>query len=77
MFNGIIVWVYITGFKIIRKNNTKDSLMIALLVGMTGFLITNATNPYFGSFDFMRTIFLPIAHINLKLQKNKKIGNNN
>jgi len=26
---GIIAWVYITGFKIIRKNNTKDSLMIA------------------------------------------------
>jgi len=72
IYIGIIAWIYITGFKIIRKNNTKDSLMIALLVGMTGFLIANATNPYFGSFDFMWTIFLPIAYINLKLQKKYK-----
>lgn len=48
--------------------------MIVLLVGMTGFLIANVTNPYFGSFDFMWTIFLPIAYINLKLQKNKKLA---
>jgi hypothetical protein len=71
IFIGCIAWIYITGFKIIKRNNTKDSLMISLLVGMTGFLIANATNPYFGTFDLKWFIFLPIAYINLKLQKNK------
>jgi hypothetical protein len=71
IYIGCIAWIYITGFKIVKRNNIKDSLIISLLVGMTGFLIANATNPYFGSFDFMWVIFLPIAYINLKLQKIK------
>jgi len=71
IFIGYTAWIYIMGFKIIKRNNTKDSLMISLLVGMTGFLIANATNPYFGTFDLKWFIFLPIAYINLKLQKNK------
>lgn len=60
-----ILWIYVMGVKILRDPHVKGSVVISLLVGMTTFLIANATNPYFHSYDFMWVVFLPVAYINL------------
>jgi len=70
IYFGCIIWIYIVGFKLSMRDKTKDPTMISLLVGMSGLLIANAVNPYNSSYDLMWFIFLPIAYINLKLQKN-------
>lgn len=41
--------------------------MLAVLTGVSGLLIANATNPYLAKFDFMWVLFLPLAIINRHL----------
>jgi len=62
-----IIWIYWMGFRIMRAGGPLSALMLACLVGMSSFLIANATNPYFGSFETYWTIFFPLAVINLWL----------
>jgi O-antigen ligase len=62
-----IAWIYWMAAKIIRRGGVWAQMMLPLLVGMTSFLIANATNPYLAKFDGLWTIFLPIAVINLWL----------
>ena len=67
MYASGILWIYWMGAKIIRRGGAWAQMMLPLLVGMTSFLIANATNPYLAKFDGLWTIFLPIAVINLWL----------
>jgi hypothetical protein len=64
IYVGCIGWVYRAGLKMAGQHPAERPIMLSLLVGMTSFLIANATNPYFGSYDFMWTLFLPVAYIN-------------
>lgn len=59
-----ILWIYWTGIKIIRQGGSDGRFMLAALVGMTGLLIANGTNPYLARFDGIWPIFLPLAFIN-------------
>jgi len=59
-----IVWIYWTGIKIIRYGGASGQFMLTALVGMTGLLIANGTNPYLARFDGIWAIFLPLAFIN-------------
>ena len=62
-----VAWIYWMGAKIVRRGGLWAQMMLPLLVGMTCFLIANATNPYLAKFDGLWTIFLPLAAINLWL----------
>lgn len=62
-----IVWIYRMGLRIVSAGGSLANSMLPLLVGMTGFLIANATNPYLAKFDGLWTIFLPVAAVNLWL----------
>lgn len=62
-----IAWIYWMGARIIRRGGVWAQMILPLLVGMTSFLIANATNPYLAKFDGLWTIFLPVAVINLWL----------
>lgn len=62
-------WVYRNGLRLIRQGGDCGSEMIALLTGLTCFLLANASNPYLQAYGNLWTIFLPVAVINLmKLQ---------
>jgi len=63
-YSSGIVWIYGMAIRIIRKGGNMGLYMMPLIVGMTCFLIANATNSYLAKFDFMWTIFFPIAVIN-------------
>lgn len=59
-----ILWIYFMAARIIRSDHWMALYIYPTVVGMTTFLIANATNPYLAKFDFMWVIFLPIAMIN-------------
>ncbi|MBZ5570405.1 MAG: O-antigen ligase family protein [Acidobacteriia bacterium] len=59
-----IVWIYRTGTRVIKEGAMLGRMILPVLVGMTCFLIANATNPYLGKFDGLWAIFLPLAMIN-------------
>ena len=59
----------IWGVKIIGEGGHLAELMIPMLVGLSGLLIADATNPYLEKFDEMWTLFLPLAVINRRLSQ--------
>lgn len=63
-YSSAVVWIYAEGVGVIRDGGPRASYMLAVLVGLTCFLVGNATNPYLEKYDLMWVIFLPIALIN-------------
>ena len=68
IFIGLFFWVFLKILILIRKKKGKKEQGIPLLVGSICFFISTWSNPYFGSFDFMWSLFLPIAYINTYLR---------
>jgi O-antigen ligase len=59
-----VVWIYWIGIRIIRQGGVHAELMLPTLVGLSGYLIANTTNPYLVRFDGLWAIFLPVLIIN-------------
>jgi len=66
-YSAGVAWIYWKGIGIIKDGGMLGQNMLALLVGMTCYLIVNATNPYLSRFDGIWAIFLPLAFINYSL----------
>jgi hypothetical protein len=67
-----ICWIYGMGLRLIRRGGNLSAVMVASLVGLSSILVANATNPYFGSFERMWPIFVPIAVINYSLLRSSE-----
>ena len=67
-----ILWIYLKGIQILKYNSDLSPYMLPLLVGLSCFLVANATNPYLQKYDYLWVIFLPIAIINLHYQRKYK-----
>ncbi len=63
-YAALFGWIYWQAARMIRAGGDAARLMLPLVVGLTTFLIANATNPYLLKFDFMWVVFLPLALIN-------------
>jgi hypothetical protein len=59
-----VFWIYWMGVRIIRAGGDLSALSVACLVGLSSFLIANATNPYLPGLDGILMIFFPLALIN-------------
>lgn len=70
-----LLWTFIKSIRVIRTNPKAAGMLLPLLVGLTCFLIANATNPYLAKFDYLWTIFLPIGILNAYLLRTS-IGHN-
>ena len=64
----MIGWIYIKSFGVIKQNAEYKLEMLYVIVGLSGFLIANATNPYLQSFDKLIALFLPFLILNLAKQ---------
>jgi hypothetical protein len=73
IYGSAVAWVYIMGLRMIRRSPEAASLLIPTLAGLTGFLIVNITNPYLLKFDYLWTLFLPIAVLNSFLLRNPRL----
>lgn len=67
VYGAGILWIYWRGIDMIRAGGPSAAIMVPCLVGMSSFLIANATNPYLAGLDGMWTIFFPLALINFWL----------
>ena len=67
-----VIWIYWMGVRMIRSGDRIGLYMLPVLVGMSCFLIANATNPYLEKFDYLLVVFLPIALINFWLLARNK-----
>ncbi|MFL6438650.1 MAG: hypothetical protein ACJ71Q_13815 [Terriglobales bacterium] len=68
---GGIAWIFWQGVKIIKSDRQKGYLVLPILVGSACLLLANATNPYLPRFDGLWAIFLPLAHVNSWLVRQK------
>lgn len=62
IYAAAVLWIVGQGLRMIRYSRFRY-YMLPTLVGMTTFLLANATNPYLPKFDYMWIIFLPVALI--------------
>ena len=67
LYTAGVVWIYAMGVRVIRTHARYRSYMIPVLVGLTSFLIANATNQYLATYYYVWVLFLPIAIVNLYL----------
>jgi hypothetical protein len=67
-----IIWIYYMAIKIITRGGYYGQIMMPLLVGLSCYLVANATNPYLARFDGIWPIFLPIGLINRWLLHQKQ-----
>ena len=56
--------IYYYSILFIKYGFPDKAITSSLLVAFTCFLIANATNPYFGTYDYMWMLYLPVAYIN-------------
>ena len=70
-----VAWIILHLVQIMRSAPRYRMYAYALLNGLIGFLIGSATNPYLLSFDFLWTIFIPAALVNLYLYE-RDLGQN-
>lgn len=67
-----VFWIIYKSIKICRKNNYYIFYLLPQISALICFLLANATNPYLAKFDYLWTIFLPLATINaIKLDVDK------
>ena len=64
IYSSAVLWVFYAGIKLVRLRPGTTQVILPLLAGLAGFLLINATNPYLWKFDYLWTIFLPVAAIN-------------
>lgn len=74
IYMSLIFWIF---YKFYKLRNSIDLIMnkynISILVGLTTFLLANATNPYLYAFDHMWTLFYPLLILNTLVLENNKL----
>jgi len=63
-YGALFGWLLWHAVRMIREGGETGRAMLPIAVGLVCFLIANATNPYLLKFDFMWTVFLPLAMVN-------------
>jgi hypothetical protein len=72
VYGSAVVWLFVRGIATVRRQPEAAGMLIPLLSALVGFLIANATNPYLEKFDYLWTLFLPVAVLNAYLLKSKQ-----
>jgi O-antigen ligase len=64
IYVSAISWIFAASARLMIAHNMSKPMFLPLLTGLACFLIANATNPYLSTFDYLWTIFLPLAAVN-------------
>ena len=67
VYASALLWTFVKSIPVVRTSPEVAAMLLPLLVGLACFLIVNATNPYLAKFDYLWTIFLPVAILNAYL----------
>lgn len=66
IYGGSVVWLFLRSIAIMRKRPETVGYIFPPLVGLTCFLIANATNPYLLKFDYLWALFLSVGLLRLQ-----------
>ncbi|NDP28058.1 MAG: hypothetical protein GZ087_11620 [Flavobacterium sp.] len=73
VYGSSVFWIIYQSVIICRKNKLYTVYLIPQIVALICFLLVNASNPYLSKFDYLWTIFLPLATLNaIKIEKNNE-----
>ncbi|PWS28189.1 hypothetical protein DHW03_11610 [Pedobacter yonginense] len=64
VYSMSVLWIIYKAIKLARMNKLYATILLPQITALIAFLLINASNPYLGKFDYLWTIFLPIASIN-------------
>ena len=67
IYASSVFWIFIKSINIMRHDRSSVFLFAPQLVGLITFLIINSSNPYLAKFDYLWTIFFPVATLNAYL----------
>lgn len=74
VYGTSVIWIIYKSIVICRKNKYYISYLLPQITALICFLLVNASNPYLSKFDYLWTIFLPLATINaIKIESKNKI----
>jgi hypothetical protein len=65
IYSAAVIWLIYKMIYILRNDSTLSILIIPSLVGLSCFLIANATNPYLSKFDYLWVLFIPVGLVNV------------
>lgn len=65
-------WIYLKSIRLSQKNIEYASLLIPQILGLFALLVISFSNPYICTFDFVWTIYLPVATINAIWNEQRK-----
>jgi len=69
VYGSAIAWIFYKGIKMMRRVPEAAGFLIPTLSALACFLVANATNPYLQKFDYLWTIFLPVAVLNAYMMR--------
>lgn len=72
VYGGAVFWLFVKSVSVVRHKPGAAGMLIPLLAGLMSFLIANISNPYLEKFDYLWTLFLPIAVLNAYLLYDKR-----
>lgn len=74
VYGTSVIWIICKSILICRKNKYYTSYLLPQITALICFLLVNASNPYLSKFDYLWTIFLPLATINaIKIESLNKV----
>ncbi len=67
IYGAAVAWIFFNGVLIMRRIPESSGFLVPTLSALACFLLANATNPYLQKFDYLWTLFLPIAVLNFHM----------
>jgi hypothetical protein len=67
IYSIAVIWIFYRSIVILKNFPQSHFLIIPAVSGLAIFLLINASNPYLYKFDYLWTLFLPVAIINIIL----------
>jgi len=67
IYSASVLWLFHKSATMMRNRPESVQLLLPSLVGLASLLVANATNPYLLKFDYLWTLFLPVALLNCVL----------
>jgi len=64
VYGSSVLWIICQSIIICRRNKYYISYLLPQITALICFLLVNASNPYLSKFDYLWTIFLPLATLN-------------
>jgi hypothetical protein len=64
IYSLAVLWIFLQGLVIVQRSPQSAVLIVPVISALACMLVANGTNPYLFKFDYLWTLFLPVAILN-------------